>query len=211
MNTKEISDLFLREGKYHFARWSKPISPVVFGVDDESLTAIKVAFSDLLLMTPLQLSDFDKELGANLLIFFCSEWSELSEIPNLSKLIPELSTLLDTLNETGSNQYRTFSFTPNGAINVVIVLLKYDSELSSVSTQTLATSQMLQSLLLWAPDAFKDHSPIVRVKETNRCVLKPFYTALVRAAYDPTLPDYSIDQSHALRLQARVTRFLEVE
>ena len=204
MNDLAISKLFLRDGKYIFSRWNKAISPVVFGVDDTSLVAIRAAFSNVISLTPLYLIDFDPELGANFLVFFCSNWEELNSIPNLSKLIPDLPTLLVTLHENGANQYRTFSFTASGAINLSILLLKYDSELASVSIQTLATSQMLQSILLWSPDAFKDESPIAMVKKNNMCVVKPVYAALVKAAYDKVLPNYSEDSSHALRLQSRL-------
>ena len=36
MTNRQIRDLFSRNGKYHFARWAKPLSPVIFGVDDNS-------------------------------------------------------------------------------------------------------------------------------------------------------------------------------
>ena len=209
MRDNPVQSLFLRNGKYHFARWAKPLSPVIFGVDDSSLIAIKAAFSDVLSLTPLKLSEFDPELGANLLMFFCSKWPELSIIPNLNKLIPNLVELLETLDNNQANQYRTFSFSPDGAINFVVVLLKYDLELSSVSVQTLAVSQMIQSVLLWSPDAFKEDSPIAVVKQTNRCVVKPFYAALLKAAYDPVLPNYSVDEIHAMRLEARVGVFMK--
>ena len=209
MSDNPVQSLFLRDGKYHFSRWAKPLSPVIFGVDDSSLIAIKEAFSDVLSLTPLKLSEFDPDLGANLLMFFCSRWPELSTIPNLNKLIPNLVDLLETLDNNQANQYRTFSFSPDGAINFVVVLLKYDLELSSVSVQTLAVSQMLQSVLLWSPDAFKEDSPIAVVKQTNRCVVKPFYAALLKAAYDPVLPNYSLDEIHAMRLEARVGVFMK--
>ena len=165
MSDNPVQSLFLRDGKYHFSRWAKPLSPVIFGVDDSSLIAIKEAFSDVLSLTPLELSDFDPNLGANLLMFFCSKWDELSTIPNLNKLIPNLSDLLETLDQNQANQYRTFSFSRDGAINFVVVLLKYDLELSSVSVQTLAVGQMFQSILLWSPEAFRDYSPIAVIKD----------------------------------------------
>ena len=208
MTNQEISKMFLRDGRYHFARWSKSLCPVIFGADDDSVLSIKGAFSDVLMLTPLGLSEFDPNLGANLLVFFCSKWSELTKIPNLNRLIPDLSILLETLNENQANQYRTFSFTPDGAINIVVILLKYDEELASVSVQTLATSQMLQSILLWAPSAFSDESPLEVLENTNRCIIKPFYAALIKASYDPLLPDYSNDESHALRVAARVSLLL---
>lgn len=211
MTLQKISDLFIRDGAYHFSRWSKPLSPVIFGVDDESLIAIKSAFSEVLYLASLELSDFDSEIGANLLIFFCSTWSELETVPHLNRLLPDICNLLETLDDNNANQYRSFSFKADGSINLVVVLLKYDSELSSVSIQTLALSQMLQSILLWSPNAFIGESPIAIIKKTKRCVVKPFYAALIKAAYDPILPDHSQDETHALRLAARVNIFLEAK
>ena len=68
---------------------------------------------------------------------------------------------------------------------------------------------MLQSILLWSPNAFLDESPISIITKTNRCVIKPFYSALIKAAYDPILPNFSLDEAHALRLEARVNIFME--
>ena len=209
MINKRISDLFRRDNHYHFARWTKPLCPVVFGVDDNSLIAIKSAFSEVLSIASLELSDFDPDLGANFLVFFCATWSELAKVPNLNRLLPDISNLLETLDQNEANQYRSFSFKADGTINLVVVLLKYDSDLSSVSIQTLALSQMLQSILLWSPSAFTEESPIAIIKNSKRCVIKPFYAALIKAAYDPILPDYSLDEAHALRLEARVNVFLE--
>ena len=138
MSDVEISQLFVRDGKYRFSRWSKPISPVVFGVDDSSLIAIKATFSSVISLTPLYLSDLDPDLGANLLVFFCSDWIELKTIPNLNKLIPNLATLVATLAENGANQYRSFAFTaaifcisanscykPNASINFTLVARRF--------------------------------------------------------------------------------------
>ena len=211
MSNLELSKFFVRDGRYKFSRWNKSISPIVFGVDDTSLVAIRAAFESVVSLTPLELTDFDPELGANFLVFFCSEWKELLDIPNLNKLISDLPELLVTLNENDANQYRTFSFTSAGAINMSVLMLKYDSHLASVSVHAIATSQMLQSILLWSPDAFKEESPIAVVEANNMCVIKPFYVALVKAAYDSVLPDCSEDKAHALRLQSRLKLLLDKE
>ena len=40
----EIDELFTRtDGNYVFARWGRPVSPVVFGVLDETLDVVKTA------------------------------------------------------------------------------------------------------------------------------------------------------------------------
>jgi len=70
MSNLELSKFFVRDGRYKFSRWNKSISPIVFGVDDTSLVAIRAAFESVVSLTPLELTDFDPELGANFLVFF---------------------------------------------------------------------------------------------------------------------------------------------
>ena len=41
------------------------------------------------------------------------------------------------------------------------------------------------------------------IKENNVVVVKPKYAAVVRAAYDQTMPARSDDPAHALRVKAR--------
>ena len=209
MSHDKIVSLFSQEKGYHFSRWNKPIAPVVFGIDNSSLASVKSAFLEVISITPLPISDFDSDLGANFFVFFCSEWCELREIPNLNRLIPNLAQVLATLDKNNSNQYRTFFFKENGAINLCILIMKYDLELASVSVQTLAMGQMLKSILLWSPKAFATESPIAIINKNNSCIVKPFYEALLKACYDATLPDFSMDKTHALRVQARVSKYTE--
>ena len=39
LDAAQIEELFTRgDGTFHFARWGRPICPVVFGVDDATLS-----------------------------------------------------------------------------------------------------------------------------------------------------------------------------
>ena len=45
MQPQEIEPLFTRnDGSYLCARWGRPLVPIVFGVEDETLSVIKGAF-----------------------------------------------------------------------------------------------------------------------------------------------------------------------
>ena len=57
--------------------------------------------------------------------------------------------------------------------------------------------------LLWSDDAFKDNSPTLITKKGG-VILNPIIADIVRAVYDPTMPLFSNDKSHALRAQARI-------
>ena len=77
-----------------------------------------------------------------------------------------------------------------------------DDQLSAVPAETLALSQVVQSILLWSDTAFQDKAPLM--VEDAATVLRPDIAQVIRAAYDPTMPAFADDPSHALRLAARL-------
>ena len=203
MTPDEIEALFTRQsGGYAFARWGRPLAPVVFGVEDATLGVIKGAIEAVGQLAGLSITETDPELGANFIWFFLTDWSELPDVPNLDRLVPDLGPLVERLQQVEANQYRTFRFDEAGAIKACFVFLRMDAHLSKVPAETLALSQVVQSMLLWSDLAFRDRSPLAVAGETT--VLRPDIAALIRAAYDPVMPAVADDASHALRLSARV-------
>jgi hypothetical protein len=199
----EIAALFTRtDGEFLFARWGRPIVPVVFGTDDATLSVIKGAVEAVVALAGHQMAETDPELGANLMLFFFRDWKELPEVPGLDRLIPDLGPLVARLEASEANQYRIFRFDPAGAIRACFVFLRMDAHLSAVPAETLALSQIVQSMLLWSDRAFQDRSTLA-VLPGGGVVLRPEIGALIRASYDPVLPSVSQDASHALRLAAR--------
>lgn len=203
MEPAEIERYFTRhDGGYLFARWGRPIVPVVFGVDDATLSVIKGAIEAVVAMAGHKMSDMDPELGANLLLFFFRDWDELLETPDLDKLVPDLRTLVERLQSEDANRYRLFRFDDAGAIKAVFGFIRMDAELDKVPAEDLALSEAALSSVLWAEDAFQSAGPLGRVND--RVILRPDIAGLIRAAYDPVLPDVAEDASHALRLAARM-------
>nr|WP_217360134.1 hypothetical protein [Ruegeria arenilitoris] len=192
------------DGAFLFARWGRPIVPIVFGVTDETLATVKGAFEAVVALADHKMAETDPELGANCMVFFFREWSELPEVPDLDRLIPDLVPLVARLEDAGANQYRIFRFDEDGAIRAAFVLLRIDRELSKVPAETLALSQVVQTILLWSDTAFRDRSPLAVAGDTT--ILRPDIAGLIRAAYDPVLPAVAQDPSHALRLFARMER-----
>ena len=204
MQPDEIEALFTRDsGDYVFARWGRPLAPVVFGVKDETLGVIKGAVEAVCQLAGHDMAETDPELGSNFMWFFFSDWSELPEVPGLDRLVPDLGPLVERLQKADANQYRIFRFDEAGAIKACFVFLRMDDHLSKVPAETLALSQTVQSILLWSDVAFRDRSPLAVAGETT--VLRPDIAALIRATYDPVLPAHAKDPSHALRLSARIT------
>ncbi len=209
MTPGEVENMFTTGGQYRFARWGRAIAPVVFGTDDDSLSAIKDAFQTVALLADMKLAEMDPEFGSNFLVFFCSDWDEIAAIPDLGHLIPDLDGVLDRLSAQNANQYRSFMFDEAGAIKLSVLLLRYDDEMASVSVQALATAQMAQTLLCWGRAAFMLKSPIGMIEENNMAIVRPVVAALIRAGYDKTMPDAAEDVTHALRLSARVNQLLK--
>ncbi|WP_431300746.1 hypothetical protein [Tabrizicola sp. BL-A-41-H6] len=205
LGPEAVQALFTRgDGQYLFARWGRPIVPVVFGVEAETLPVIKGAFEAVVTLAGHKMAETDPELGANLMVFFVRDWAELPEVPDLDRLVPELRPLCDRLAAADANQYRIFRFDPDGAIKAAFVFLRMDAHLSAVPAEVLALAQAVQTMLLWSDRAFTDTSPLGRVGD--QVILRPEIGAVIRAAYDPVLPVMARDASHALRLAARIGR-----
>jgi hypothetical protein len=204
MKSDEIEALFTRrDGGFAFARWGRPICPIVFGVDDATLTVVKGAIEATCTVSGHEMGDMDAELGSNLMMFFFNDWDELLEVPGMDRMVPDLAPLVARLQKADANQYRFFRFDAAGAIKACFVFLRMDEHLNDVPAQTLSLSQIVQSMVLWSDLAFQDRSALMVVGDQT--ILRPDIAALLRAAYDPVLPAVSQDTSHALRLAARIS------
>ena len=196
-----VEPFFTRsDGAYVFARWGRPIVPVVFGVDAPTLSVFKAAIEAIVVAADHKMDELDTELGANLMMFFCKDWSELLDVSHLDQMIPEIAPLIAKLQAGDANQYRLFRFDAQGAISACFVFLRMDAHLAEASADTLALSQAAQMILLWS-----DTAPSLLGEINRMTVLRPEIAGVIRAAYDPVMPSVAHDPSHALRLSARVS------
>ena len=196
-----VEPIFTRsDGSYVFARWGRPIVPGVFGVDAPTLSVFKAAIEAIVVAADHKMDELDTELGANLMMFFCKDWSELLDVPHLDQMIPEIAPLIAKLQAGDANQYRLFRFDAQGAISACFVFLRMDAHLAEASADTLALSQAAQMILLWS-----DTAPSLLGEINRMTVLRPEIAGVIRAAYDPVMPSVAHDPSHALRLSARVS------
>ena len=203
MDHQDVARFFTRsDGSYLFARWGRPIVPIVFGVDDATLSVVKGAIEAVVVLAGHRMAETDAELGANLLTFFFRDWNELLEVPDLYRLVPELASLVQRLKSEGANRYRLFRFDESGAIMAAFVFIRMDDALASLPAEDLALAEATQSVLLWSETAFRDVGPLGLVG--SRVMLRPEIADIVRAAYDPVMPDVATDPSHAIRLAARI-------
>ncbi|PVA05811.1 hypothetical protein [Thalassorhabdomicrobium marinisediminis] len=203
MNVTEIEPLFTRaDGSYLCARWGRPIVPVVFGVEDDTVALLKGAFEAVCLLAGHQMAETDPELGVNVMMFFCRDWDELAAVKDLDRLVPELPELVGRLIRADANQYRIFRFDESGAIKACFIFLRMDAALEAVPADALALGQAVQSIVLWSDVAFNQTSPLAMAGD--KAVLRPEVADVIRAVYDPVLPAVAQDASHALRLAARL-------
>jgi hypothetical protein len=204
MSPEGVEALFTRaDGSYLFARWGRPIVPVVFGTDDKTLEVVKGAVEAVVMMAGHTMAETDPELGVNLMFFFFREWDELLDVPDMDRMIPDLGPLVARLKDADANQYRIFRFDEAGAIKASFVFLRMDEQLSRVPADTLALAQVAQTILLWSDTAFTDRSVLAQAGE-GQVILRPDVGAVIRAGYDPVMPAVAQDASHALRLSARL-------
>jgi hypothetical protein len=205
ITVEQVEALFTREnGEYLFARWGRPIVPVVFGVDDKTLSVIKGAVEAVVSLAGHEMAETDPELGVNLMFFFFRDWDELLAVPDLDRLVPDLPELVPRLQSVGANQYRFFRFDDQDAIKAAFVFLRMDEELSKIPAETLALSQVVQTIVLWSDVAFDKSSALAQVPDGNRIILRPDIASVIRAGYDPVMPAVARDKSHAMRLAARI-------
>ncbi|WP_224813844.1 hypothetical protein [Hasllibacter sp. MH4015] len=204
IDAKAVEALFTRaDGSFLFARWGRPIVPVVFGVQDATMSILKGAIEAVVALADHKMAETDPELGANLMIFFLRDWAELTQTPNLDRLIPDLAETVARLQDAEANQYRSFRFDADGGIKAAFVFVRMDDAMAEAPAETIALSQVVQTILLWSDKAFLGSSPLA-VLENGAAVLKPEIADVIRAAYDPVLPVAAKDASMALRLSARM-------
>jgi len=205
LTPEQIQAYFTRsDGSYGFARWGRPIAPIVFGVEDETLKVIKGAIEAVVTLAGHQMAETDPELGSNLMFFFFRDWEELLAVPDLDRLIPGLQPLVERLEAADAGQYRAFRFDDVGAIQAGFVFLRMKGAMADLPAETLALSQVAQMILLWGDRAFAETSPLAVLPESGATILKPEVAGIIAAAYDRMMPPSADDASHALRLFARL-------
>ena len=179
-------------GGYRFARWRRPLVPVVFGVDDATLAAVKGGIEAVVALAGHRMAETDPEMGANLFVFFLRDWSELAGASGLEGLLGPVAPLAARLAAAGAARYVAHRFEADGAIRAAVVI---ERAAGGEDGGAVALGIAARALLTWGPDA-----PLVLAGGA----LTPEAAAIIRAAYAPVLPDAATDPSHALRLAARI-------
>lgn len=190
LTADEIAPLFTRpDGRFHCARWGRPIAPVLFGLADDSLDIFRGAIHAVVAHAGHSLTETDPDMGSNFMGFFMRDWSELAGIPDLAQLTgqPDLPARLAA---GRADQYRLLRFDRDGSIRACITLVRMGGALADAHPGQLAETLAVRAMLSFAHDVTPS----------------PDLAALIRAAYDPVLPPCANDPSHALRLAARLTK-----
>ncbi len=187
LSPDDITRLFTRDGRYLSARWGRPVAPVIFGLADDSLAMFSAAIRAAYAHAGHPVAETDAEMGANLMMFFCKSWDELAGIPDLDKLTGQ-PDLIGRLIAGDAHHYQIFRFDPDGAIRACLSFVRMNGPLARVHPAALAEALAVRSMLTFA-------------EEVNA---SDDLARLIRAAYDPVMPNSAHDPSHASRLAARI-------
>ncbi|WP_163849833.1 hypothetical protein [Pseudooceanicola aestuarii] len=207
MSAPDVEALFTDpETGFRFARWGRPVVPVVFGAADESIGVLKGAIEAVVATAGHSMAETDPELGANLMVFFMQDWQELAELPNLGEMVPDLPRLLDRLAASGADQYRFFRFDSDMSIKASFVFIRMGGAMAAMPAADLGLEQAMKSLLSWSPAAFSGRSALATIEGRRGAVLRPDLAAILNAAYDPVLPVASEDPVITHRIAARARR-----
>lgn len=204
MSPDDIARLFTQpDGTYRFARWVRPIVPVVFGVEDATLAVIKGALEAVVTLAGHKMAETDPEQGVNVMVFFLRNWGELAGVPDLDGLVAGMSARLPRLEREGVRHYQHMRLEADGAIRASFIFVRMDETLAETAADELALGVALQAILAWASGALAAALPLTATSEGAS--LSPVFARLLRAAYDPLLPSATTDPAHALRLFARAS------
>ena len=210
LSLQEIEDLFTREdGSYQFSRWGRSIAPVVFGVNDDILAALKAAMTSTLGITGRNITDVDPELGTNFMWIFVREWDELKTLPDIDKLLPKLDAKVAEAKKENSNSYRYFTFDNEGAIQFCCNVIRPAGDYAKQPVSVIGAAETLLSSVMFGPKAFATESPLAILPDNNVVIVKPKYAAVIRAAYEENMPNTANDPSHAMRIKARADILIE--
>lgn len=188
LGVDQITGLFTRRDKFLLARWARPVAPVIFGLADESLSIFRDVVRAVYAHAGHPLAETDPEMGANLINFFVRDWAELEDVPDLDRLTGQ-ENLPARLAAEAADQYRLFRFDSGGAIRACIGFVNMGGALADAHPAQVAEVIAVRSTLTFAHDVTPS-APLA---------------ALIRAAYDPALPDVATDPAYALRLAARLS------
>ena len=95
---------------------------IAFGIEDQSIATLKGAIEVTCAMVGHPIAETDPELGTNLMFFFIRDWDELLAVPDLDRIMPNLSDLVGRLQAAESQQYRSFRFDEQARLRPVLYL-----------------------------------------------------------------------------------------
>lgn len=210
MEPDEIARRFTRpDGRFRFARWARPVAPMVYGVAEASLPVLKGGVRVIADLAGQPVAETDPEAGFNNLLICVGAWSDLGVSAELETILPEIGALARRLEDEGAEQYRLFRFDSadgsdggtEGGIVHCLTLMRLAGALAELPAELMALGHAVATALDWAPGALDDG--LTRPGPTG-AELRPDVLALLRAAYDPALPDAATDPAFAYRLAARI-------
>lgn len=197
-----ITEAFTHDEGFHFARWSCPLVPMVYGVDDASMALMKGGVELMCDLTGQPMEAGDPETGYNHVTLFLKDWSEMADLPAGGGL--DFSEIAAALTEADAAQHRVFRFDDDGGIVQCFQAVRLTGEMTEIPGDLLALGQALVSHLHWGPQALAGGLTEPPAEGETGAQLRTDLLRLLRAAYDPVLPVASRDPALAYRIAARL-------
>lgn len=200
MDAEAIARLFTGpDGRFRFARWAVPVVPMVYGVAAESLPVLKGGYRLVAGFCHLPMQEPAPAVEPNNLAIYVCDWGELRGVPDLAQVFPDIEPLSRRLEAAEAGQYRAFRFAAGGGIDHCLTLVRLERA-GGEPADLAALRHAMGSSLTWAEGALDGGitEPGPQGPQIRADLLR-----LLRAAYDPVLPDTAADASFALRLAAR--------
>jgi hypothetical protein len=179
---------------------------VVFGVEDATVSILKGAIEAVVALAGHAMAETDPELGANLMVFFIRDWSELTATPGSTGCCRICPTSWRGWRRPTPTSTAPSASTPTARSRRPSSSCGWTRICPRIPAETIALSQVVQTILLWSDTAFLGSSPLAVVAEGGPALLKPGIADLIRVAYDPCCPPPRPTRPMRLRLAARLPK-----
>lgn len=204
MTPDDIANLFTdKNGSFHFARWSLPISPMVFGDGAIDLETMRTGFAQVSALSGMRLAEKGQEGVFNCAFWFVKDWRDLLDLPGLGAALGTAADTIKKLQEGNFLQRRSYQYDKvTGGLTGVTTLLCMQGKLAAMEPAELALRQAVMASLRWSiRGLIKEGRP----ERTSPYDITPDQRAILSVAYAPNLPDASRDRTFAWDLAKRIS------
>jgi hypothetical protein len=191
----EIAAYFTKpNGEFLFRRWASPIVPHAFGPTAPESEVLYQAFDTISALSGHPVVRAPDGVGMNLTFFFINEASDMMKLPGAEGFLGMLAMLVKQLMSGKSALRRNFTTDDKtGAISQMTMIARTSGWLRHHPPESLALRLAVLTHLTWALRRDQKAPPLLVADAPGG--VHPNVAAILRVAYDPSLPDASTDKA----------------